>query len=145
MGERYTGPVCWVCADEYAEQHSRLPLVKPRIVKIREAGWHYSTRIVEEKIVRRDPVTGAKTVALVRHEIPDRKLHLDDTDPADPFYELAEPHHLSWAAKKGPGNPVQLLSLPPGARHPVEAYDSSPGHAAFHAALGSTAGQAGTR
>lgn len=135
MSIRYTGPVCWVCQDEYAEQHSRIPGVKPRIVKIREAGWHYSTRIVTEKVRRTDPVTHARTVETISHEVPDRKLHLNDTDPADLFYELADESHLSWLEKHGLGTIVGLEGLPKGARHPVEAYDTHPDHHAYVAEL----------
>ncbi len=55
-----------------------------------EAGWHYSTKLTKAG------------------EVPDRKLHLNDSDPKDQFYEYAEKHHISWVQKHGVGRAVEL-------------------------------------
>lgn len=110
---RYDGPVC------YVPVQNGFGL---------EGGWHYSTKIVAEKVRRRDPITGKRYTIRIDHELPDRPLHLNDhAEPGDPdaffqektgqwhhslaentHYEHAEKHHLSWVEKHGEGNIVQL-------------------------------------
>lgn len=81
---RYTGPVCWV-----PEQGIDIPAPGGR-VKHLDGGWHYSTHVVHD------------------HELPHRKLHLNDDDPGDVFYEFARNGHKSWLDKHGPGNVKQV-------------------------------------
>lgn len=91
--ERYTGPVCYIDRDWVEVRRSRWPWGKPRVVRTLIGGWHYGTTVTK------------------RHgEMPDPRLrlHLNDTDPGDPFYELARDGHQSWLEKHGPGNIVHL-------------------------------------
>jgi len=82
---RYDGPFCFVDRNQDGPDGAQL-----------EAGWHYSTRMWTDERGR-------------EHEIPHRKLYLNtEDDPASPFYEHAEPHHLSWVQRHGEGELVVL-------------------------------------
>lgn len=80
---RHDGPVCFSPHQQTGPDG-----------KLLLAGWHYSTRIWR----------GA--------EIPDRRLHLNDDDPDNVFYEYADDEHRSWTEKHGPGTVVQLGVFP---------------------------------
>lgn len=131
---RYEGPVCWCPHDEYAvvvrrpNRIGRLLGRKPveQTERVWEGGWHYSTRVDERGF-----------------EVPDRRLHLNDADPSDVFYEYAKPGDLSWVEKHGVGNLV--VAGPLEGDHPPEAYDDHPGHEQYHAERGSTPGRSGPR
>ncbi len=77
---RYDGPVCYSPHLQTGPDGTQLL-----------AGWHYSTRQWRGM------------------EIPDRRLHLNDDDPDNLFYEYAaDDGHRSWVEKHGVGNVVQL-------------------------------------
>jgi hypothetical protein len=75
----YTGPRCWVPYNMRGQDGKELI-----------GGWHYSTRQWKGL------------------EVADRRLHLNDADPANPFYEYAGKGHESWVTKHGTGRLVKL-------------------------------------
>lgn len=88
MADRYTGPVVYACFDHYEK--------KPWFMgggmrQVHFAGWHYSTRINRHGV-----------------EMLDKKLHLNDDNPDDMFYEVATGDHKSWLEKHGVGRIVNL-------------------------------------
>lgn len=101
-------PRCYVPRDEFRQ------LPDGSWEQAWEGGWHYSTRVDENG-----------------NEIPDRKLHLNDSAQfeSDWYYELAEEHHQSWLSKHGVGNLVPIHPLPYGAEHPPIAHADHPEHA----------------
>ena len=129
---RYDGPVCYVSPDttcEVPDTGRRLfgRFRKPKI-RVLEGGWHYSVETVDTRDGPRD--------------LPGRRLHLNDTNPDELFYEYADDSHRSWH-EKHPGRIVQLQGLPEGEEHPPEAHSDHPGHALYHAERGSAPGRIG--
>lgn len=118
-GKRYTGPVCFISPntdvaheqqgtqDTHVGYSRRLRGGHKRQIKPLKRGWHYSMR-ESYKPVLTETKPGVWATVRVKDMVPDKPLHLNDSDPADVFYEYAEPHHLSWVEKHGHGNIVEI-------------------------------------
>lgn len=111
----YTGPVCFVSPDtDIAHEQQGIEILhtgysrrlrgghKRRFTPLKK-GWHYSLR-ESYKPVLTEVKPGIWKTIRVKDLVPDRPLHLNDSDPQNLFYEYAENHHRSWVEKHGHGN-----------------------------------------